>query len=237
MEYKFAPNMNYEDLSSGRVIFHEKGFSNFPARLASEIFMRCYELIGNSDEKVKIYDPCCGGGYLLTTLGFLHHEKIAEVYASDVSPDAIQLASKNLGLLTTEGLIQRKAQLMQLYEAYGKESHQEAILSVEKLAEKVEKDIESHVFIRDVLDEDYSGFQLPLFDIIITDVPYGDLVTWSSDDRDNMNLMLKQLAENLKDTGVITVISNKKQKILTPCLNRVAKVQIGKRKVEIFKKV
>ena len=53
LEYKFAPNDNYEDLSCGRVIYHRAGFSNFPVRLASEIFMRCFELIGEPNKKVK----------------------------------------------------------------------------------------------------------------------------------------------------------------------------------------
>ena len=61
MEYKFAPNENYEDLSCGRVIYHRKGFANYPVRLASEILQQGLEIIEKPSEKISIYDPCCGG--------------------------------------------------------------------------------------------------------------------------------------------------------------------------------
>jgi hypothetical protein len=43
MEYKYGKNLNYEDFSSGRVLYHKKGVTNFPIRLASEIFGRCLQ--------------------------------------------------------------------------------------------------------------------------------------------------------------------------------------------------
>jgi len=241
MEYKFAPNQSYEDLSSGRVIFHEKGFSNFPVRLASEIFMRCFELIGKPAEKIKLYDPCCGGGYLLTILGFLHHEQIGEIYGSDIAADATELAQKNLGLLMREGLNLRKVQLEQLYQSYGKASHLGALESAAHLAKLSTDDLVSHVFVRDVLSANASGFEMPLVDIIITDVPYGNLVSWSSDahkpeEQSNIALMLEQLFSHLKETGVIAIISDKKQKIDYQNFKRVSKIQVGKRKIEFFKK-
>ena len=38
MEYKYAENGNYEDFSSGRVLYGGKGIPNFPVRLINEIF-------------------------------------------------------------------------------------------------------------------------------------------------------------------------------------------------------
>jgi len=240
MEYKFAPNQNYEDLSSGRVIFNDKGFSNFPVRLASEIFMRCFELIGNPDEKIKIYDPCCGGGYLLTVLGFLHGEKITEIYGSDISFEAIEFSKRNLKLLTTEGLQSRKMQLEQLYKTYEKASHLGALESVAHLSKMMIDDLMTHVFLRDILEDKFE-FELPMVDIIITDVPYGNLVSWENGNPepagcDPIALMLNHLSQHLKETGVIAIISDKKQKIVQSSLKRVSKIQVGKRKVEFFKK-
>lgn len=239
MEYKFAPNKNYEDLSAGRVIYHKKGFSNFPARLASEIFMRCCEKI-EPQNNLKIYDPCCGGGYLLTTLGFLHHDKIAEIYASDISNEAVQLASENLNLLTIAGLEDRKSQLHSLYDNYQKESHKEAISSAIKLVDKIPENVKIQTFTRNVLASPSTDIQLPLFDIIMTDVPYGGLVDWqaeglSQEGCDNISLMVDHLAKNVKETGVIAIVSDKKQKIISDC-ERVVKFQVGKRKIEIFKR-
>lgn len=71
MVYKYCKNENYEDLASGKVILHRTGYPNFPVRLAQEIFFRCLNYLDNSDS-ICIYDPCCGGGYLLTVLGFLN---------------------------------------------------------------------------------------------------------------------------------------------------------------------
>ena len=41
MEYRYSNDKNYEDFVSGRVLYNYKGITNFPARLAQEIFGRC----------------------------------------------------------------------------------------------------------------------------------------------------------------------------------------------------
>ena len=40
MEYLYSKNDNYEDFSSGHVIYGGKGIPNFPVRLLNEIFGR-----------------------------------------------------------------------------------------------------------------------------------------------------------------------------------------------------
>ena len=241
LEYKFASNENYEDLSCGRVIYHRTGFSNFPVRLASEIFMRCFELIGEPNRKVSIYDPCCGGGYLLTVLGFLHQDQIMSIYGSDISPDATQLAESNLNLLTTEGLLKRKEQLEAIYGSYHKESHLNAIKSASNLLGYTREKIECYVFNRDILSSKNSTSIKPVVDIIITDVPYGDLVSWSNEttaeNEGNINKMLNHLLENLNDDGIVAISSDKRQKISNLNYKRIKKFQVGKRKVEILRKV
>src|SRR5690554_7951621 len=95
MEYKFSPKGNYEDFSCGRVIIHKTGMPNFPVRLAQEIYCRCLSYI-DKDKDIRIYDPCCGGGYLLTVLGLINMNSIKEIYASAVDETALKLAKSNL---------------------------------------------------------------------------------------------------------------------------------------------
>jgi hypothetical protein len=64
MVYKYFPKNNYEDFSSGRVIFHKSGYPNYPVRLAGETFCRCLKYIDKTKD-LCIYDPCCGSAYML----------------------------------------------------------------------------------------------------------------------------------------------------------------------------
>ena len=70
MEYLYCKNDNFEDFASGRVIYGGKGIPNFPVRLLLEIYGRA-KSYSEKKEELVIYDPCCGGGYALTVLGFL----------------------------------------------------------------------------------------------------------------------------------------------------------------------
>src|SRR5690606_6304478 len=82
---------------------------------------------------LRVYDPCCGGGYLLTVLGFLHSARIQSLHGSDTNPAIVSLASDNLKLLTAEGLDTRRDTLQNLADTYNKSSHHEALQSVERL--------------------------------------------------------------------------------------------------------
>jgi len=235
MQYKFIENTNFEDLSCGRVLYHKTGFPNYPVRLACEIFMRCLEILAQP-EKVCLYDPCCGGGYLLTVLGFLYNDRIDTIYASDISGDAVHLAESNLSLLSTEGLCRRKEQLEAIYAAYGKDSHRQAIKSVDTLFELIRGNINCNLFQRDVLDISDTTAAIPFADIILTDVPYGKLVSWSKDEPFPIDSMLDSLWNDLKENAVVAVSSDKRQKINHPNYRRIEKFQAGKRKIEILRK-
>ena len=236
MQYKFADNRNYEDLSCGRVIYHRTGFANFPVRLASEIFMRCLEFRNEPYEKIRLYDPCCGGGYLLTVLGFLHNDKIRAIYGSDVSDDAIYTAKNNLDLLSVNGLARRKQQLETIYMTYKKESHSDAVKSVEKLSTMIRDNIQCEIFNRDILGIEEAPKLDLTADIIIADVPYGKLISWSSDAHSAINVMLDNLLTNLSENAVLAICSDKRQKISNTRYNRIKKLQAGKRKIEFFRK-
>ena len=153
MVYKYCENRNFEDLASGKVIVHKAGYPNFPVRLAQEIFSRCLHHLDDPDS-VCIYDPCCGGGYLLTVLGFLNYERIKTIIASDISDDAIQLANENLSLLNKNGLKQRIRQINDLLSLHNKNSHIEALNSATNLMGILANsthEIECKVFKTDIL--------------------------------------------------------------------------------------
>lgn len=99
MEYKYCENGNYEDFASGRVIYHANGVPNFPVRLVNEIYRRCLQY-SNKKTGICLYDCCCRGGYSLTVLGLLNQQSISKVIASDIDIKMLEIANKNLSLLT-----------------------------------------------------------------------------------------------------------------------------------------
>ncbi len=109
-KYKFNPvKENYEDYSSGRVLYGAPKATNFPVRLASEIFLCCSEHLkkNGSSGPYTIYDPFCGSAYSLTVMGFFHGLKIKDIFASDVNNTILEFAQKNLSLLSEIGLQKR----------------------------------------------------------------------------------------------------------------------------------
>ncbi len=117
-----------------------------------------------------------GGGYSLTVLGLLNPECIARIWASDIDPEMLKVAGKNLSLLTPAGMAARLDQLKGLYKQFQKPAHLEAIQSAGRLMGRVRENIELRVFQADVM----AGLSLdgpP--DIVITDLPYGQMVDWN----------------------------------------------------------
>lgn len=237
MEYKYCENRNFEDLSSGRVILHRTGYPNFPVRLAQEIFCRCRRCLDDPGS-VCLYDPCCGGGYLLTVLGFLNYEKIGRIWASDVSEEAVGLALENLSLLHKDGLERRIGQLNQLLREHGRSSHREALDSAARLMgilDSANREIECGAFQADILSHDPFGGRGFKADLVFTDVPYGNLVEWRSQGGEDVNL-LDQLLPVLKDQGVAAICSDKSQRFQSEHFQRVEKQSVGKRLFQIFKR-
>jgi SAM-dependent methyltransferase len=209
--------------------------TNYPARLAREIFLRCAAAYGGPGKKLRVYDPCCGGGYILTVLGFLHGDKIESLYGSDISENAVELAEANLGLLSPEGLAERKGRLGELYAAHGKESHRLATESVERLSALTRRVGDSRVFNRDILN----GREQPPFDfkadVVIADIPYGRISYWSSFPAVAVCRMLANISGVLGEGAVVAVSGGKNLKFYTPGYCRVEKFIIGKRKIEILR--
>ncbi|MDD4772688.1 MAG: hypothetical protein PHZ09_03695 [Eubacteriales bacterium] len=228
MLYKYCPDENFEDLSSGRVIIHKSGFTNFPVRLAQEIFRRCLDY--TDCRRLTVYDPCCGGGYLLTVLGFLNHSEISNLTGSDIDENALSLAADNLALLGSAGMNRRIERLKKLQLSHGKQNYADAIESAGRLKLIADKtDISTTIFKADALGYDYAALAFKP-DIIITDVPYGKLVTWQGEGSFPDNLI-----PCLRPESVLAIISDKSQKLSSARFKRLEKHNIGKRKFEILK--
>jgi hypothetical protein len=153
MVYKYSPNENYEDFSSGRVIYHKPDFPNYPVRLAAEVFSRCLMHL-KKKSNLCLYDPCCGSAYTITIFGFLFNKNINKVYCSDISTEALEISQKNLSLLSCGGIERRRNELLDLIKKYGKESHKSALCSLERIEKLMEHEIEFSAFAANILDTD-----------------------------------------------------------------------------------
>ncbi|MEI3868119.1 hypothetical protein V6S02_13635 [Microbacterium sp. CCNWLW134] len=239
MAYRYATaSRDHSDLASGRVLFSAPGFPAFPVRLASEIF-QCARARG-TEGPVTVWDPCCGSGYLLTTLAILHRKEISGVIASDVDPVAVSLARRNLRLLAPHGLHRRASALRERAELFGKPAYADAAAAAERLAAARQEDnpsLSTRVAIADVFDprqlREALGDERP--GLVITDVPYGEQTTWSGRDPDAaLADMLSAVAEVVDRRGVIAISARGRRVGAGEGHRRLASFRIGSRAVAIF---
>lgn len=241
MQYKFVSEQaNYSDLSSGRVFHSLIGHPAFPVRLASEVLQRCQAIRGDAVPGV-LYDPCCGAGYHLAVLAYLHRELFSAVIGSDVDERAVTLAAQNLSLLTPDGLDRRIAQLKQLSTQFGKESHQLALASATRMRERVSAfpPLTTHTFCANALDEGalLTGLRGAHADIVFMDVPYGQHSQWQGAGADPLRTLLEALLPILSPVSVVAISSDKRQKAAHEKYQRVEHFQLGKRRVVILKPI
>lgn len=240
MKYRFEIEAkNYEDFASGRVLYNRPGATAFPVRLGSEIIQRCLERVRERHGKgrLTLYDPCCGGAYLLTTIGFLHGQEFSKIYASDIDEAMLELAMDNLSLLTHAGMAQRIAQIQRDVQLYDKESHKEALASALRLQSMLDKITHLSFECRqiDVLRTPLGTVLEPnSIDVVITDVPYGGTVQWSEEIADPIVVMLGNLRSVLSEKAVVAVISDKKQKTDIHGYRKVERFKVGKRSMLIL---
>lgn len=242
--YKFATKReNFEDLSSGRVLHGAPGATNFPVRLASEIFQRCTSLLKQDGRKppYTVYDPLCGAGYTLTVLGFLHGEHIQRLVGSDYDDEILNTARQNLNLLSPDGLQARAADLQKLYKKHSRPSHLDAMDSAERLRQRLENnaEIKISVFHQNALKIDGNHPLFASVDITLVDLPYGELTQWKGqeEDGDATHQLLEGLIEHLPNAGVIAVVSNQKLAVQFPGLTRRVRFKVGKRHVVLLSPV
>lgn len=231
MEYLYGGNENYEDFASGRVLYGGRGMTNFPVRLLKEMYGRAKSRLG-AERDIVVYDPCCGGGYALTVLGFLQNGEIGRVVGSDLEESMAACAKKNTGLLTRAGLEGRRKEIEQLYQAYGKASHRDALKSCDTLETMLEREIAAEIFRADCTEP------LPqiLPDMIIADVPYGKLAEWAAKEDRPIDRMLDQLWLISHENTILAVSMDKTQKIKSEKWKRLEKHTVGKRKFEILRR-
>lgn len=233
---------NYEDYSSGRVIYGAPGATNFPVSLSIEIFEKCREYLnknGNSGP-YKIYDPFCGVAYSLTVLGLLFGENIKEICASDADTTILEFAHKNLSLLSEEGIDTRINELEKFIKDYNKDSHKEALESAKKLKIKSKK---LSIKIKDFEFNILSNKELPKIinsiDIVIADVPYGKLTNWNGlqNETNPIQESLNKIKDILSTKSILAIILNKKQTIEYSGYDKIKSFKLGKRKIILLSPV
>jgi hypothetical protein len=253
MPYQFAiQNEDYTDFAGGRVLYSLPGLPAFPVRLASEIFLRaCAALRLPVEKRLTIYDPTCGGAYHLTALGLLHGESIGAILASDVDGRALELAGRNLGLLSPAGLQRREQEIRGMLDQFGKPSHVEALHSAIALRERMLRMVEgehglspirTRVFQANALDPAsvLNALAGETVHLVISDIPYGQLSAWTLPGGDAPGgqspawRLLDTLLPALPGDSIIAIAADKSQKIAHAGYRRVERFQIGKRRVSLL---
>ncbi|GIK40489.1 MAG: hypothetical protein BroJett011_43220 [Chloroflexota bacterium] len=249
MQYKFAQRQDYSAYASGGVFYSLPGHPALPIRLASEIFQRCWAIrqAAGLTNPCILYDPCCGGAYHLTVLAYLHWEKIERIMASDVDREILEVARRNLNLLTVAGLDDRMAELSDLIERYEKASHRTAFTHAQTLRDQVVKLVKSHplptrLFRTNATDRRAitEHLQDERVDIVISDVPYGQQTAWEPStssqvvSEGQIGQMLEALIPVLAERAVVAIVADKKQQIGHAQYRRVERFQLGKRQIVLL---
>ena len=250
MQYKYEKvALDYSDLASGRVFYSSPGYPAFPVRLASEIFQRCLAsraAIYKNTEPCTLYDPCCGAAYHLSVLAYLHRKRIREIIASDEDEKAVELARRNLGLLSVPGMDQRIGEITKMVEDYNKDSHREALTSAHNLKNRLtafvqESPLETKAFRASALDREtiIHNIKASSVDLVFTDVPYGQHSQWHEPDAGEssspIGSMLEALIGIISSSSILAIVTDKRQKVAHERFQRVEHFRVGKRRVVILK--
>jgi 23S rRNA G2445 N2-methylase RlmL len=250
MPYRFATErQDYSDYARGRVLYGQHGHPAYPVRLASEIWQRCVALLrakGRSGP-YQLYDPCCGSAYLLTVIAMLHRSEVAAVTGSDVDPQVLETARRNLSLLSRSGMEARMDEIRALHRAHGKASHAAALESALRLREQLDvgrgPEIETRVFEADVMDARAVGRGLAgrEVDVLIADLPYGQDSQWKRLQEDGPSScspviqMLDALLTVTSADSIVALSADKGQKLVHPTIRRVERFRLGKRQVALLR--
>jgi len=240
MKYKFETDKkDFSHFASGRVLYNAANTTAFPVRLASEIIQRSFYILEGKGffGPYKIYDPCCGGGFLLATIGLLYYDKISEIIATDFNNEVLETARKNLSLLSREELNRRKKEIEGYIEAFGKESHMQALKSVEYFETLIgERNIRIKCMQRDITDK--KDFPITGVNIIITDIPYGNIVNWKGVNEAPISSLFENCYKALdKKASVLVIVADKKTKLEHNLFKRIEHFKLGKRQIGFFEPI
>ncbi|MEX2052396.1 MAG: hypothetical protein WD991_01715 [Candidatus Paceibacterota bacterium] len=224
---------NFEDYSSGRVIYGAPGATNFSVRLVSSMFERCKEYlekVGNAGP-YTLYDSFCGSGYSLSVLGFLYNKDIKNIFASDFDKHILEFADKNLALLSHKGISKRVSELDKFVKEYGKDSHKEAIKSAETISSQIKHEIDVKIFHFDVLNKKLLPKHIKNIDMVIVDIPYGKLTRWQGESADPSQEFLNKIKPYMGKQSIVAISANKKQTVSFKGYNKIGSLKVPKRKV------
>ncbi len=250
MPYQFATDArDYADFASGRVLVGAPGHPALPVRLSSELFQRCLswrEKQGLTG-RVCVYDPCCGSAYHLTTMAFLHWSAIDRVITSDVDATILDVAARNLRLLTRNGLQARAAEIAQMQADFGKVSHADSAESAARLAQQLERHLDQHAIVTDLFQADatqssavaagLASVSAPQIDVVVADVPYGWRSQWVSAEGDPASMLwqlLDALLPSLTPNTIVAISADKRQRCKHEGYQRADRFQIGKRRITLL---
>jgi hypothetical protein len=242
--YRYTTNRSFEDYASGRVFYAQPGIPAFPVRLASEVFQRglAHWRAAGETGPCRLYDPTCGGSYWLVVLAFLHWDSIASIFASDLEPDIVALAQRNLSLLTTDGLDSRIAEIEKMLADFSKDSHRAALESAFQFRRALEANLNSHeihtrVFQANALDTQAlrQGLGGAPIDLVLADVPYGWHSEWeghqSGQEEPPVWQLLNALAEQVSPQTILAIAASKNQQVTHAAYQRLERFQVGKRRI------
>ncbi|GLQ54029.1 hypothetical protein GCM10010862_12880 [Devosia nitrariae] len=199
MRFEYAPAVSYEDLGSGQVLYSAPGFPAFPARVSIELFERARQIVGR--QQVSVWDPMCGAGGIVATLGIACAHSITNVIATDISGDAVWLARRNLELTSPQGLSRRANELRQMG------ANPSRIASAERLMKLVDgRAIAFEAAVADITDKaSLPGIDPSMIDIVVTDLPYGSQTHWQTASERPLVSMLDVLWHVLPRHAVVVV--------------------------------
>lgn len=235
MQYRHAPAAHHADLDA--VLASAPGRPSLPVRLTLELFGRCRAHLGDPGP-VVVWDPCCGTGALLTTLGLLRRPEVAGLLGSDADPEPLRLAGRNLALLDPGGLHARAAELDGLARRYGKPGHRDAAAAARRLAADA-TGVPHEVATADALDP--AGLA-PLLArhrprIVLADAPYGRQTVWAAPRGDGSDPdrpgpeaeLVTALAAALEPDAVIAVVARARRVPVPPGRPVLERVRAGHR--------
>ncbi|MGW9556358.1 rRNA methyltransferase [Nocardiopsis sp. NPDC055551] len=228
MSYRYATERtDHSALASGQVLRSAPGFPGFPVRLASELLQRAMVHLGH--ERARLWDPCCGSGYLVTVLGLLHRDLLVHVRASDVDPDAVAIAARNLELLTAEGMAERERELRRSALDFGRVAYVERAEAARDLAAGLAVtggDLPHESAVADVftLTEPVDA------DLVVTDVPYGEMTRWEGDiPQDPVHGLLSSMGRVLPERSVVVLTARTRRVRLPEGVRALERVKVGNR--------
>jgi Predicted N6-adenine-specific DNA methylase len=223
-------------------LYNARGAAPFPVRLADEIAQRGFHVLEERGcvGPYTVYDPCCGSGYLLTVIGLLHGPRIRAALGSDIDEAMLETALRNLSLLTESGMRARMDQIRELHARYGKPSHREALESAAVLdrfrARGMIERIE--VFRADITagtPDLFRGSAPGPVNLVIADLPYGQLTGWRGDAGDPVARMLDALRPLLRPgASVVALIADKSLKLRHERYRRLTLLKAGKRQIGLL---